>query len=225
MNKKNKKSQKHGQTPVRGRATEPESVETADDSAGSLNPFAEQATSDKSEQITEASSDIERETEELKRRFQRLGADYQNYQKRAEKQIEQAAGLARENLIKSLLPVLDNFEHTLDSLEKPGESQDITAILKGVRIVYDHLMSDMETAGLERIRIKQGEYFDPTLHEAMLQEESDEFENNTIIRELIPGYMMNGRTLRPTRVTVAKPVAAPTVPEDKDKTENPEPEE
>jgi len=209
MNKKNKKSQKHGQAPVGGRTTEPESVET----------------SDKSEQITEDSSDLEREMGELTRRFQRLGADYQNYQKRAEKQIEQAAGLARENLVKSLLPVLDNFEHTLDSLETPGESQDITTILKGVRIVYDHLMSDMETAGLERIQVKQGESFDPTRHEAMLQEESDEFENNTIIRELIPGYMMNGRTLRPTRVSVAKPPAAPTVPEDSDKTENPEPEE
>ncbi|MCK5272571.1 MAG: nucleotide exchange factor GrpE [Sedimentisphaerales bacterium] len=209
MNKKNKKSQKHGQAPVGGRTTEPESVET----------------SDKSEQITEDSSDLEREMGELTRRFQRLGADYQNYQKRAEKQIEQAAGLARENLVKSLLPVLDNFEHTLDSLETPGESQDITTILKGVRIVYDHLMSDMETAGLERIQVKQGESFDPTLHEAMLQEESDEFENNTIIRELIPGYMMNGRTLRPTRVSVAKSPAAPTVPEDSDKTENPEPEE
>ncbi|MCK5272698.1 MAG: nucleotide exchange factor GrpE [Sedimentisphaerales bacterium] len=188
MNKKNKKPQKHGQSPVEGRATEPESVKMVDES----------------EQITEASPDIEREMEELKSRFQRLGADYQNYQKRAEKQIEQAARLARENLVKSLLPVLDNFEHTLESLETSGESQDTTAILKGVRIVYDHLMSDMETAGLERIQIKQGECFDPTLHEAMLQEESDEFENNTIIRELIPGYMMNGRTLRPTRVSVAK---------------------
>ncbi|MCK4629782.1 MAG: nucleotide exchange factor GrpE, partial [Sedimentisphaerales bacterium] len=168
MNKKNKKSQKHGRTPATDQATEPES--------------AEPAPSDRPEQITEAPFGPEREMEELKRRLQRLGADYQNYQKRAEKQIEQAARLARENLVKSLLPVLDNFEHTLENLETSGESQDINAILKGVRIVYDHLMSDMESAGLERIEVNQGERFDPTLHEAMLHEESDEFEDNTIIR-------------------------------------------
>ena len=217
MNKKNKNPQKHGRTPATDQTTEPES--------------AEPVPSDKPEQMTEAPFGPEQEMEELKRRLQRLGADYQNYQNRAEKRIEQAVRLARENLVKSLLPVLDDFEHTLENLESPGESQDINAILKGVRIVYDHLMNDMENAGLKRIEVNQGERFDPTLHEAMLHEESDEFEDNTIIRELVPGYTMNGRTLRPVRVSVAKPAAVPTAPapEDKDKTEvseqNPEPEE
>jgi len=210
MNKKNKNTPKHGRTPATDQATEPES--------------AEPVPSDKPEQITEAPFDSDREMEELKSRLQRLGADYQNYQKRADRQIEQAARLARETLVKSLLPVLDNFEHTLENLERPGESQDINAILKGVRIVYDHLMSDMESAGLERIGVNQGERFDPTLHEAMLHEESDKFEDNSIIRELVPGYTMNGRTLRPVRVSVAKPAAVPIapVPEDKDKTDVPE---
>ena len=212
MNKKNKKSQKYGRTPAKDQTTESTPADTAP--------------ADKTAHVTEAPAGIEQEMVELKYRLQRLGADYQNYQKRADKQIEQAARLARENLVKSLLPVLDNFEHTIENLENPGESQqDIAAILKGVRIVYDHLMSDMESAGLERIQVNQGEHFDPTRHEAMLHEESDEFEDNTIIRELVPGYLMNGRTLRPTRVSVAKPAAVPTVPEDSDETENPEPEE
>ena len=152
----------------------------------------------------------EQEMEQLKQRLQRLGADYQNYQKRANKQLEQATQIAREGLVKSLLPVLDNFEHTLEninSLEKSGNTPEFGALLKGVQIVHDHLMDALTAAGVHRIEVNQGEPFDPSLHEAMLQEENEHFPENTILRELARGYLMNGRTLRPAKVSVARGTA------------------
>lgn len=150
----------------------------------------------------DSAQDIERELEALKQRFQRLGADFQNYQKRSYRQVEQAAQMARDEMALSLLGVLDNFEHTL---AKGREADNIEKVLEGVKIVYDHLFNALTNHGLQRIEVKRGESFDPTRHEAMLQEANDEWPENTIVRELSPGYMMKDRTLRPAKVSVTKP--------------------
>ncbi|MCH9023009.1 MAG: nucleotide exchange factor GrpE, partial [Planctomycetes bacterium] len=140
------------------------------------------------------------ELETLKDKLQRLGADYQNYQKRAQKQITQADQFARWEMAKSLLPVLDNFEHTLANDQ---ETADLTAILKGITIVYDHLLNILKAQGLEVIQVDPADPFDPSLHEAMLRQESVHQPPNSIIEQLAPGYTMNGRTLRPAKVSVA----------------------
>jgi molecular chaperone GrpE len=97
--------------------------------------------------------------------------------------------------------VLDNFDHTL---EKGADFGDVAAVLNGVKIVYDHLLSVLAGHGVTKIKIQMGEPFNPSLHEALLHEASDECEDNTILRELAAGYMMNSRTLRPAKVAVAK---------------------
>ncbi len=162
---------------------------------------AESAAREAEGQVKEDKPSVEQELEELRSRFQRLAADYQNYQKRSYKQIEQTGQYAREEIAKSLLPVLDNFEHTL---EKGADFADAAAVLEGVKIVYDHLLSVLAGHDVTRIEIQTGEPFNPNLHEAMLHEESDTCEENTIVRELAAGYLMNGRTLRPAKVSVAK---------------------
>lgn len=141
------------------------------------------------------------ELSELKGRLQRLGADYQNYQRRAGRQAEQAQQLAQEDLVRSLLVALDNFEHTL---KKGQEAQDVAAVLEGVQMVYDHFLDILRSFGMQRIDVAPGVPFDPNLHEAMLHELSEEYEEQTVVRELSPGYAMNGRTLRPVKVAVAK---------------------
>ncbi len=173
----------------------------------------------------QAEPNLEMELEDLKQRLQRLGADYQNYQKRSQRQIEQATQFAREDLVKSLLPVLDNFDHTL---EKGAEAQDGESLLKGVQIVYDHLLGVLTSAGMKRIEVNQGDSFDPALHQAMLHEPSDQFPENAVLRELAPGYTMNDRTLRPAKVSIAKapaeekPPAATEEETNENQTEQPE---
>jgi len=140
------------------------------------------------------------ESDSLKDKLQRLGADYQNYQKRAQKQITQAEQFARGEMAKSLLPVLDNFEHTLANDQ---ETADLGAILKGIEIVYDHLLNILKAQGLEVIQVDPADPFDPSLHEAMLRQESGDLPPNCVIEQLSPGYTMNGRTLRPAKVSVS----------------------
>jgi len=152
-------------------------------------------------QAEAAATGPEQELDEIKQRLQRLGADYQNYQKRSLRQLEQAAQFSKENMVKALLPVLDNFEH---ALAKGGEAQDVAALLEGVRIVYDHLMNVLQGAGMERIEVRPASAFDPNLHEAMMHQESKDQPEHTVLMELAPGYVMNGRTLRPAKVSVAK---------------------
>jgi molecular chaperone GrpE len=164
-------------------------------------------------------ADTTGELEELKQKMQRLGADYHNYQKRSQRQIEQTAAMARESIVKAILPVLDNFEHMLDQCD---QATDVDALLKGVQIVYDHLLNIFKSEGVRRIEVKEGCGFDPSLHEALLHEESDQVPANTVVRELARGYTMNDHTLRPAKVSVAKPPAedSPVADEDAEPSED-----
>jgi molecular chaperone GrpE len=154
------------------------------------------------------------EIESLKQQLQRLAADYQNYQKRALRQIEQAGQLAEEKVAKELLPVLDNFEH---ALEKSEATQDIEALLKGIQIIYDHLLNVLQRHGMQRIEVTPGMDFNPAMHEAMMHEQNKDYPDHTVVRELAKGYLMNERTLRPAKVsvnnnpaaTVSEPAAEP----------------
>ena len=141
------------------------------------------------------------ELAELKQRFQRLAADYDNYQKRSQRQIAEATQFAQETFAKSLLPVLDNFEHTLAA---DHQSQDTAAVIEGVQIVHDHLVSVLGSLGVAQIKAESGDEFDPALHQALLGEESEELAENRIVRELASGYTMNGRAIRPAKVAIAK---------------------
>ena len=150
---------------------------------------------------------------ELKDQLLRLAAEYQNYQKRSMRQLEQATQYASENVVKSIIPVLDNFQHALG---KGKDSGDIASIMQGVQIVYDHLQNTLQSAGMKKIQVEVGGSFDPAKHEALMHVESSEVEPNHIIMELAPGYEMNDRTLRPAKVSIAKApqVEAPAEPAD-----------
>lgn len=147
----------------------------------------------------------EQEVDQLKQQLLRVSADYQNFQKRSTKQIAQAGQFARQSIAKDVLAVLDSFEHTFTA---SNENQDADDVIKGVRIIYDQLLSVLAGHAIEPIVVKPGDDFDPTLHEAMLRQESDEFDENAVIAEFARGYTINGITLRPAKVSVARAVAA-----------------
>ncbi len=160
---------------------------------------------------------VEPDAAELLDKLQRLAADYQNYQKRATRQIEQSGQYARENIARSLLPVLDNFDHTM---EKGSQTQDVAAVMQGVQIVHDHLLNVLESAGMKKITVAPGSVFDPANHEAMMHEDTKEYEPNSVVRELAPGYVMNDRTLRPAKVSVARAPEVVVEGEDNEEGEN-----
>lgn len=143
---------------------------------------------------------LQKEKDEIFAQLQRVSADYVNYQKRAPKQIADTIAYEKEKIIKSLLPVLDNFEHTLANAHSAERTEDF---LKGVKIIYDQMLNILKSHGVEQIDAK-GEKFDPVFHEAMTRRSEPQEQVDIVLEEFQKGYKLGERVIRPSRVIVNK---------------------
>jgi molecular chaperone GrpE len=137
-----------------------------------------------------------RERDEYLDDMRRMKAEMENSRKRLERDRARYVQLAAERLVRELLPVLDNLERAL------GIEGDVR---EGVKATRDQMLAVLEGAGLEPV-LSDGESFDPAVHEAVLGQPSEEHEEDTVIQTLERGYLMNGRSIRPAKVIVAKQV-------------------
>lgn len=144
--------------------------------------------------------ELQAEKDELFRQLQRVSADYANFQKRAPKQIAASVSYEKEKVIKSILPVLDNFEHTLGGAESVESTE---VLIKGIEIIHDQILSILKSHNVEQIKAV-GEKFDPAEHEAIMQREDGNCEDGIVLEEFQKGYKLNGRVLRPCKVVVSK---------------------
>jgi molecular chaperone GrpE len=128
-------------------------------------------------------------------------AESQNMRKRLETEKEQAVQFANQALIRTLIPIIDNFERAL--AVDPAKT-DAASVLKGLQLVHDQLMKELEKQRVEVIDPKVGTPFDPTKHEALMQQDVPGAKPNTVAQALTKGYALHGRTLRPAGVAVAK---------------------
>ncbi|HVT90782.1 MAG TPA: nucleotide exchange factor GrpE [Tepidisphaeraceae bacterium] len=146
---------------------------------------------------------LQTERDELFDRLARVTADYQNSRKRLEAEMEQRAAYANSTLIKSLLPVIDNFERAL--AVDPAKSDSAT-ILKGLQLVHDQWMTVLKSQAVEEIAPQPGDKFDPSHHQALMQMADDKYKDKgpTVVQLMQKGYMLNDRVLRPAQVGVSK---------------------
>jgi molecular chaperone GrpE len=166
------------------------------------NDAAETAGAAEAPPAAETVEALHAERDGLLARLQRLSADYRNYQKRVQKDMEQAREYANEELMRSLLTVLDNMERALDTARENHGEED--PLYKGMQLVHQQALETLGRFGLAAIEAR-GQAFDPELHAAVLQEPSEEHPPLTILREVQKGYRLKGRTLRPSAVVVAAP--------------------
>lgn len=139
---------------------------------------------------------LSKERDELRGLAQRVQADFENYRKRMLREQTDAIGRASVSLIEQLLPVLDSAALAVTQLDDADEG-----VRKGIELVFAELTGVLEKAGLERID-DTGVPFDPTVHEAVLQEGGPGGE--PVVAELVrPGYRLKGKVLRPAMVKVA----------------------
>lgn len=148
---------------------------------------------------------LQAERDDLLSRLQRVSADYLNYQKRVQRDIEEGREYANAELIKSLLGVLDDMERGLDAARANHGADD--PLLVGMELVHHKALETLGRFDLSVIACV-GEAFNPARHSAIVQEESGEHPPMTVTRELQRGYLLKGRTLRPAMVAVSK---APSV--------------
>jgi len=132
---------------------------------------------------------------------QRTQADFENYRKRAAKELAHAEARGVGRLAKELLPALDNFERALAAAEAE-EADAEHHLTAGIRLVLSELQGALARAGIEAYA-PQGERFDPALHEAMAQQPVEGAEPGTVVEVYQQGYRLDGVVLRPARVVVA----------------------
>lgn len=169
---------------------------------------------DELEELCGRIDSLQKEKDELFAKLQRVSADYDNLQKRTTKQITESISYEKEKIIKAILPALDNFEHTL---QNASSVETVDVFLKGTQIIYDQMLDILKSLNVEQIKTL-GEIFDPVMHEAMMQKNEPEQEENVVLEEFQKGYKLNGRVIRPSKVIVNKPAqeqpAEQTVNED-----------
>ena len=135
-------------------------------------------------------------------RYQRLAADFENYKRRTRQELGDRTQYANEELLRKLLPILDNLRRAMEHAPEGADRN----WFDGLRMVMRQFEDTLQAQGISTIPAV-GEKFDPSKHEAIASEETDEHEEGTIVEEIQPGYRLHERVLRPTLVKVAHPRA------------------
>ncbi|MGG3506624.1 nucleotide exchange factor GrpE [Paenibacillus lautus] len=142
---------------------------------------------------------LQAEVLEHQQRTLRVQADFDNFRRRTQKEKEDLGKYASSKLITELLPVIDNFERALQASE---ENPEFESFSKGVNMIFRQLESVLATEGLTAMK-SVGEPFNPEYHQAIMQVESDEYEEGIVVEEVQKGYMLKDKVLRPAMVKVS----------------------
>ncbi len=150
--------------------------------------------------VVEEKEQLLAEYEDLLKRKQ---AEFENYKKRAHKEAQEFKKYANVEIILDILNTIDDFERAIESTKS---SRDFDALLEGIQLVERQLKGVLENKYGVKMIEAVGKEFDPTIHEAMMMEESEQYDADTVIEDFQKGYVMHDRIIRPSKVKVAKPV-------------------
>ena len=178
-------------------AEAPETAEASESDAAEADAAAEAEAPDEDAAALKAQVEsLKAAFEEKDNRVKRLQADFENFRRRTSKEREELANVVTQDLLKSMLPILDNFDRAMAAEQKDNES-----FQKGVEMIYTQLNETLKNAGLELIDTA-GQKFDPNFHQAVMRVENPDLEDDTIAQELQKGYIVKGRVIRPSMVQV-----------------------
>jgi molecular chaperone GrpE len=156
------------------------------------------------------------ETKAMKEKMLRVAADFENYRRRAQKETDEARQRGKQGAVKDLLPVFDNLERATAHVD---DKTDVNSMLDGLHMVHKQFIDVLGKMGIERIDAL-GKGFDPTVHESIQYEHSDEYEAGIVMNELQPGYRQGNMLLRPALVMVSRgPAPDDEASSDAEKTE------
>ncbi|AQQ66820.1 nucleotide exchange factor GrpE [Microbulbifer agarilyticus] len=190
--------------------SEEEQIDTGDQAAENAveveNPSAEEQHAAEEALTAENAQDEEiaslhQQLSDHKDMVMRAQAEVQNARRRAQQDVEKAHKFGQEKLLKDLLPVVDNLERALATIDKDDEAQ--KAVREGIELTQKSFIDTLTKSGMELID-PAGEPFDPELHQAMTQIPNGDVEPNTVLDVFQKGYRLNGRLLRPAMVVVSK---------------------
>ena len=159
-----------------------------------------EVTSAQSERLEAELEEKTKLADEYLTRLKYLQADFENYKKMAARERKMYEMCATEELIKNLLPVLDNFEAALGAAK---QGDDLPSFVKGIELIYKDLMAVLDKEGLKPIKAV-GEKFDPYKHEVTMAAIDEDLPEDTVLEELERGYMLGSKVIRTAKVGVSK---------------------
>lgn len=201
MSKKDEQKMKEMQQEIDEAEAEESAPETAPedaakDAADAAAPDAQEAPEDDASALKAQVESLQAALAEKDNRVKRLQADFENFRRRTSKEREELANVVTQDLLKGMLPILDNFDRAMAAEQKDSES-----FQKGVEMIYTQLHETLKNDGLEPIETA-GQKFDPNFHQAVMRVENPDLEDDTIAQELQKGYIVKGRVIRPSMVQV-----------------------
>lgn len=197
---------------------DPEYVDAADEAAGD-ETAAEQSDAagvEPQAEADEALAALQKDRDAYKEQFLRAVADFDNYRKRIERERRELSEYAAADVLRELLPIIDNFERALSAFaqgasafakapaDKPADKQpDIDTFRRGVELIHKQMLDLLRKRGVTPIDAL-GADFDPNVHQAVIHEPSEDHREGEVMEELQRGYKLGDRLLRPSMVKVAK---------------------
>jgi molecular chaperone GrpE len=178
-----------------------ESREPSGDANGTGGSDTNKEASASSSEAPDPLAEAKAEAGRLKEQWMRVAADYDNFRKRTRRDLEDARKAGREELLKDLLPVFDNLERAIHSAAR---AQEVKAVAEGLSMVMKQFVDVLARTGITKVPTT-GTAFDPAIHEAIQQIETDEHPAGTVVAEVQPGYANGERLVRAAMVVVAKP--------------------
>ena len=139
-------------------------------------------------------------------RVLRLSAEFENYSKRKQRELDDFKKFANETVFKQLLTVVDNLERAISSIK---DNSDKGGVLEGVQLTYKEIIKLFETFNVKPVEA-ENQPFNPNFHQAVTQEETDDFPENTVSKVLQKGYVLHDRLIRPAMVVVSKKIEKET---------------
>lgn len=152
-------------------------------------------------EMAEKVESLKKEATESHDRLLRVAAEFENYKKRTARETSDFRKFANENFAKAMLPVVDSLDLAITSAS--NDQQANSSVVEGVTMTLKEIYKVFEQFGIKPIE-SIGKTFDPVFHQAMMQEETEAYPENTVSRELQKGYMIHDRLLRPAMVVVSK---------------------
>ena len=158
-------------------------------------------TMDPLKEMEEKAESFKNEAEETHDRLLRLAAEFENYKKRSAREMNDFRKFANESFVKALLPVVDNLDRAIESSSNDKHADN--SLVEGVNMTLREILKVFEQYGIKPFE-SLGKTFDPSLHQAVMQEDDEAYPENTVSKELQKGYMIHDRLLRPAMVVVSK---------------------
>ena len=181
-------------------ACDEEECAEAEDAEGSAEPktWAEKKAAKKAAKQNKQEEAYKEQIAQLEDRVMRQMAEFENFRKRTDREKQTMFEMGAKSVIEKILPVVDNFERGFATVD-PADEND--AFVGGMRMVYKQLMTELENMGVKPIEAV-GQEFDPNLHNAVMQMESDEYESGFVAQELLKGYTYHDTVVRYSMVAV-----------------------